>query len=158
MMGFVYQHWGLSVFFIDWEQPRTIHNESKYDSPHTSLRKLYANRFPRGEGKPSRITSDLIASKRKRRSRKTDRNPSPSERSKSSSIEKYTPDFSSVCSLARSPLQETNEHSYVHNFPISVWRTYFVANEWCKLQTRRKINVALQSIYTLCILQVMCVY
>ncbi|XP_029672859.1 meckelin [Formica exsecta] len=151
MMGFVYQHWGLSIFFIDWEQPRTIHNESKYDSPHTSLRKLYSNRFPRNEGKSSRITSDIIASKRKRRSHKTNKNISPNEISKSSSIEKYTPDFSS---LARSPLREATEHSYVHNFPISVWRTYFVANEWCKLQTRRKINVALQSIYTLCILQI----
>ncbi|XP_029155509.1 meckelin [Nylanderia fulva] len=154
MIGFIYQHWGLSIFFIDWEQPRTIHKESKYDSPHTSLRKLYSNRFPRGEGKSSKITSDIIASKRRRRSRKTDRNASPSETSKSSSIEKYTPDYSSVCSLARSPSREMNEHSYVHNFPISVWRTYFVANEWCKLQTRRKINAALQSIYTLCILQI----
>ncbi|EFN60273.1 Meckelin, partial [Camponotus floridanus] len=82
MIGFVYQQWGLSIFFIDWEQPRTIRNESK------------------------------------------------------------------------SPLRETTEHNYTHNFPISVWRTYFVANEWCKLQTRRKINVALQSIYTLCILKI----
>ncbi|XP_071571713.1 meckelin [Temnothorax nylanderi] len=153
MIGFVYQHWSLSVFFIDWEQPRTIHDQPKYDSPHTSLRKLYSNRFPKGEGKSSRITSDVIASKRKRRSHRTNRNTSPSELSKSSSIEKYTPDFSSVCSIARSPLQEATERSS-HDFPISVWRTYFIANEWCKLQTRRRINIALQSIYTLCILQI----
>ncbi|KYN15470.1 Meckelin [Trachymyrmex cornetzi] len=82
MIGFVYQHWDLSVFFIDWEQPRTIPDQPK------------------------------------------------------------------------SPLQETTERSYVHDFPISVWRTYFIANEWCKLQTRRRINVALQSIYTLCFLQI----
>jgi len=67
MIGFVYQHWGLSVFFIDWEQPRTIHDQPKYDSPHTSLRKLYSNRFPRSENKSSRIASDVIASRRKRR-------------------------------------------------------------------------------------------
>ncbi|KYQ46698.1 Meckelin [Trachymyrmex zeteki] len=83
MIGFVYQHWDLSVFFIDWEQQRTIHDQPKYDSPRTSLQKFY-----------------------------------------------------------------------VHDFPISVWRTYFIANEWCKLQTRRRINVALQSIYTLCFLQI----
>lgn len=154
MIGFVYQHWSLSVFFIDWEQPRTIHDEPKYDSPHTSLRKLYSNRFPKGEGKSSRITSEIIASKR-RRSHRTNRNTSP-ELSRSSSIEKYTPDFSSVCSIARSPLQEATERGYTHNFPISIWRTYFIADEWCKLQTRRRINVALQSIYTLCILQVSC--
>ncbi|XP_018368843.1 PREDICTED: meckelin [Trachymyrmex cornetzi] len=154
MIGFVYQHWDLSVFFIDWEQPRTIPDQPKYDSPRTSLQKLYSNRFPKGEGKSLRVTSDVIASKRRRRSHKTNRNTSPSEMSKSSSIEKYTPDFSSICSIARSPLQETTERSYVHDFPISVWRTYFIANEWCKLQTRRRINVALQSIYTLCFLQI----
>lgn len=152
MIGFIYQHWGLSVFFIDWEQPRTIHDRPKYDSPHTSLRKLYSNRFPKDENKSSRITSDVIASKRRRRShRNTNRNTSPSEMSKSSSIEK-TPDFSSVCSIARSSLQERTERG--NDFPISVWRTYFIANEWCKLQTRRRINITLQSIYTLCVLQV----
>ena len=154
MIGFVYQHWDLSIFFIDWEQPRTIPDQPKYDSPRTSLQKLYSNRFPKGEGKSSRITSDIIASKRKRRSHKMNRNTSPSEMSKSSSIEKYTPDFSSICSIVKSPLQETTERSYIHDFPISVWRTYFIANEWYKLQTRRRINVALQSIYTLCFLQV----
>lgn len=142
------------MFFIDWEQPRIINNQPKYDSPHTSLRKLYSNRFPKGESKSSRVTSDLIASKRRRRSHTTSKNTSFSELSKSSSIEKYTPDFSSACSIARSPLQEITERSYTHDFPISVWRTYFIANEWCKLQTRRRINIALQSIYTLCILQV----
>ncbi|XP_012536805.1 meckelin [Monomorium pharaonis] len=153
MIGFICQHWNLSVFFIDWEQPRTIHDQPKYDSPHTSLRKLYSNRFPKGESKSLRITSDIIASKRKRKTQKnTNKNTSPSEVSKSSSIEKYSPNFSSVCSIARSPLQETTERGY--NFPISVWRTYFIANEWCKLQTRRRINIALQSIYTLCVLQI----
>ncbi|KYQ51342.1 Meckelin, partial [Trachymyrmex zeteki] len=152
MIGFVYQHWDLSVFFIDWEQQRTIHDQPKYDSPRTSLQKLYSNRFPKGKGKSSRITSDIIASKRRRRLHRTNKNTSPNEISKSSSIEKYTPDFSSICSIV--PLQETTERSYVHDFPISVWRTYFIANEWCKLQTRRRINVALQSIYTLCFLQV----
>lgn len=142
------------MFFIDWEQPRTIHDEPKYDSPHTSLRKLYSNRFPKGEGKSSRITSDIIASKRRRSSHRTNRNTSPNELSRSSSTEKYTPDFSSVCSIARSPMQEATERT--HNFPISIWRTYFIADEWCKLQTRRRINVALQSICTLCVLQVSC--
>lgn len=154
MIGFICQHWDLSVFFVDWEQPRTIHNQVKYDSPHTSLRKLYANRFPRSDGASTRISSDIIASKRKRRLRKTDGNASPREISKSSATDKYAPDFSSACSLSRSPLQEAAEHNYTHNLPISIWRTYFVANEWCKLQTKRRINVALQSIYTLCVLQV----
>ncbi|KAL0110854.1 hypothetical protein PUN28_014061 [Cardiocondyla obscurior] len=154
MIGFVCQHWNLSVFFIDWEQSRMTRDQPKYDSPHTSLKKLYSNRFPKSEDKSSKITSDIIASKRRRRFHRTNRNASPSELSKSSSTEKNTPDFSSVCSIARSPLQEATERSYTHDFPISIWRTYFIANEWCKLQTRRRINTALQSIYTLCILQI----
>ncbi|XP_025159513.1 meckelin [Harpegnathos saltator] len=154
MIGFICQHWDLNIFFVDWEQQRTIHNQVKYDSPHTSLRKLYANRFSRNDGRSTRISSDIIASKRKKRLRKTNGNASPSEISKSSTIDKYAADFSSIRSLSRSPLQETIEHNYVNNAPISVWRTYFIANEWCKLQTKRKINVALQSVYTLCILQI----
>jgi len=154
MLAFVYQHWGFNIFFIDWEQPRTIQSQPIYDSPHTSLRKLYSNRFPKNE-RSSKITSDIIiASKRKRRLRKTDRNESPDEASKSSSSDRYTPNFSSVCSITRSPLEVSSEHSQTHNPPIGIWRTYFIANEWCKLQTKRKINVALQSIYTLCILKV----
>jgi len=47
MLAFVYQHWGLNIFLIDWEQPKTIQNQPIYDSPHTSLRKLYSDRFPR---------------------------------------------------------------------------------------------------------------
>lgn len=153
MLAFVYQHWGLNIFFIDWEQPKTIQNQPIYDSPHTSLRKLYSNKFPRLE-RSSKITSDIIASKRKKKLRKTVRNASPDETSRSSSSDRYTPNFSAICSIARSPLEGSDVHNYVHNSQISIWRTYFIANEWCKLQTKRKINVVLQSIYTLCILQV----
>jgi len=152
MIGFVYQYWSLSIFFIDWEQPRTIQHEPKYDSPHTSLRKMYCNRFPRNENK-STIMSDVIASKRKKRLHRSNRNASPSAASKSSSTDKYiSANFSSVCSLTKFPPQETIDH--IQNFPISIWRTLFIANEWCKLQTKRRINITLQSIYTLCILQV----
>jgi len=151
MIGFVYQYWSLSIFFIDWEQPRTIQHEPKYDSPHTSLRKMYSNRFPRNENKST--MSDVIASKRKKRLHRSNRNTSPSAASKSSSTDKYiSANFSSVCSLTKFPPQETIDH--IQNFPISIWRTLFIANEWCKLQTKRRINITLQSIYTLCILQV----
>lgn len=152
MLAFVYEHWGLNIFFIDWEQPKTMRNQPIYDSPHTSLRKLYSNRFPKNE-RSAKITSDIIASKRKKKLHKTVRSASPDETSKSSSSNEYT-NFSSICSITKSPLDESSDHSYVHNSSISIWRTYFIANEWCKLQTKRKINVVLQSIYTLCILQV----
>ena len=28
--------------------------------------------------------------------------------------------------------------------PVSIWRTYFIANEWNEIQTTRKINDVLQ--------------
>ena len=36
---------------------------------------------------------------------------------------------------------------------VSVWRTYLVANEWNELQTRRKINPALQAVLVILILK-----
>ncbi|MPC34408.1 meckelin-like [Portunus trituberculatus] len=39
--------------------------------------------------------------------------------------------------------------------PISIWRTYFIANEWNELQTHRKVNVGLQLFLTLLFLKVM---
>jgi meckelin len=36
---------------------------------------------------------------------------------------------------------------------VSVWRTYLVANEWNELQTRRKINPALQAVIVIFILK-----
>ncbi|KAG0718835.1 Meckelin [Chionoecetes opilio] len=38
--------------------------------------------------------------------------------------------------------------------PISIWRTYFIANEWNELQTYRKVNVGLQLFLTLLFLKV----
>lgn len=38
--------------------------------------------------------------------------------------------------------------------PISIWRTYFIANEWNELQTHRKVNVELQLFLTLLFLKV----
>ena len=38
--------------------------------------------------------------------------------------------------------------------PISIWRTYFIANEWNELQTHRKVNVGLQLFLTLLFLKV----
>ena len=40
------------------------------------------------------------------------------------------------------------------DFAVSVWRTYLVANEWNELQTRRKINPALQAMIVILILKV----
>lgn len=38
--------------------------------------------------------------------------------------------------------------------PVSIWRTYFVANEWNEIQTVRKINPTFQVIAVLFFLEV----
>lgn len=38
--------------------------------------------------------------------------------------------------------------------PVSIWRTYFVANEWNEIQTKRKINLNLHLLLTVVLLQV----
>lgn len=38
--------------------------------------------------------------------------------------------------------------------PVSIWRTYFVANEWNEIQTVRKINPLFQVLATLFFLEV----
>jgi len=37
---------------------------------------------------------------------------------------------------------------------VSIWRSYFVANEWNEIQSVRKINMALQIVFTLLLLEV----
>lgn len=41
--------------------------------------------------------------------------------------------------------------------PVSIWRTYFVANEWNEIQTKRKTSLILQTLITILILKV-CIY
>lgn len=38
--------------------------------------------------------------------------------------------------------------------PVSIWRTYFVANEWNEIQTKRKLNINIHLMITIFILKV----
>lgn len=38
--------------------------------------------------------------------------------------------------------------------PVSIWRTYFVANEWNEIQTKRKTSLLLQMLITVLLLKV----
>lgn len=38
--------------------------------------------------------------------------------------------------------------------PVSIWRTYFVANEWNEIQTTRKISLLFQLVLTIFVLRV----
>lgn len=40
--------------------------------------------------------------------------------------------------------------------PVSIWRTYFVANEWNEIQSRRKLNPTLLLLLVLLFLNVSC--
>ena len=40
--------------------------------------------------------------------------------------------------------------------PVSIWRTYFVANEWNEIQSQRKINHSLLLVLVLLFIQVLC--
>ena len=42
--------------------------------------------------------------------------------------------------------------------PVSVWRTYLVANEWNELQTRRRTHLGAQVILVVFILKVNLIY
>lgn len=37
---------------------------------------------------------------------------------------------------------------------VSIWRSYFVANEWAEIQTKRKISFPLQLLLTILLLKV----
>jgi meckelin len=37
---------------------------------------------------------------------------------------------------------------------VSIWRSYFVANEWAEIQTKRKISSPLQLLLTILLLKV----
>lgn len=40
---------------------------------------------------------------------------------------------------------------------VSIWRTYFAANEWAEIQSKRKVNIGLQIFGVLFFLKVCCV-
>lgn len=37
---------------------------------------------------------------------------------------------------------------------VSIWRSYFVANEWAEIQTKRKISLPIQLLFTVLLLKV----
>lgn len=104
-----YFKWTTSTFFIDWEQPKTTNSRVNYDTPRTTLRKIYSNRF-------SLETLDT--------------------------------------NLSTGDSQEELGSPVQYQGAVSIWRTYFVANEWLKLQTRRKTSLVFQLVAGLLLLEV----
>lgn len=145
-MGFMYQHWDIHIFFIDWEQPKITRNTSKYDSPYTSFRKLYTNILIDGKDENPKTPSEIIAAKRNKTFKRTNKKKTHSQICKPVEQEEAQVTYS----ISKSLIQEQNNTQ----LSVSIWRTYLVANEWLKLLTKRKINISLQIISTLLVLEV----
>ncbi|XP_066601056.1 meckelin [Prorops nasuta] len=139
MCGLIYNLWSMDIFFIDWEQPKTIMQKFKYDSPHTSLKKSYAKRFDKKEYKLSVAPSEIIAAKRKHLPKK-----------QSLKDKKLPP----IRSITDPSIDDSDANKNNQNSSVTIWRTYFMANEWLKLQTVRRVNIILHSIYVLFLLEV----
>lgn len=52
------------------------------------------------------------------------------------------------------PNQKQNGVMAVQKQTVSIWRSYFVANEWAEIQTKRKISWPLQLVFTVLLLKV----
>nr|KAF7419794.1 hypothetical protein H0235_010091 [Vespula pensylvanica] len=146
IMGFIYQHWDIHIFFIDWEQPKITRNPSKYDSPYTSFRKLYTNILNDGNDENPKAPSEIIAAKRNKTFKRTSKKDTHSQIFKPVEQEELQVTYS----ISKSSMQEQSNTQ----LSVSIWRAYLVANEWLKLLTKRKINISLQIISTLVVLEV----
>ncbi|XP_076632800.1 meckelin [Colletes latitarsis] len=136
MLGFIYRYWNINIFFIDWEQPKPTYNQFKYDSPDISLYKLQANKLSDNKYKFSETTSEILITE----------------------SDKREDNCSAAYSILKNSAQEINRYNNFHRLPVSIWRTYFVANQWLELQTKRKINVMVQLVAVLCIFKIIQIY
>ncbi|XP_015600107.2 meckelin [Cephus cinctus] len=151
MAALMYQLQNVSVFFVDWEQSKTVQAQIKHDSPHTSLKKQYSKRFSLETSNPLMSTpSGLIPSRKNKISLKSNADDVASGHSSQFSSEKSNEDFTEYSDMNITLGGRDNEQLST----ISIWRTYFVANEWLRIQTRRKISMIVQSVFTLFLLEV----
>ncbi|KAJ8686793.1 hypothetical protein QAD02_022587 [Eretmocerus hayati] len=139
MLALIYHHRSINVFLLDWEQPRIVQNPTHYDSPHTSLNKLYNNRFDQDNA-----IKTPKSSKSKRGTDESSQEDSP-RNNNTSIVEKHA----EMQILAEEGGTNTVQHS-----PVSIWRTYFVANEWFKIQAKRRVNIVIQICLTIFILEI----
>ena len=152
MLGLIYQHRRVNIFFIDWEQPRRIDGTPlKYDSPRTSLRKSYTGRFALDAPNVMHSASEIIGARRKKTPSKSSAASTPSRQSASGILDLRDAEHPTAFSESNFSI---GEHDVSQSYTVSIWRTCVIANEWLKLKTKRKINVLLQMLATLFILEV----
>lgn len=144
-MALIYQQRRLNIFFIDWEQPRKNFNPIAYDSPHTSLKKSYGEKFYQENLNSTRRISETISNGHD--TTQSSRINTPRESvSQDYQQNQETVEVDTKCSI--------NEHDFSVNWSVSVWRTYFIANEWLRIKIKRKTDILLQMVTTIFILEV----
>ncbi|XP_076670148.1 meckelin isoform X2 [Andrena cerasifolii] len=153
--GFICQYWNTDILFVDWEQPKPACNQYKYNPPDMCLSKLHTKNFLKDQYKSLQTSSEIITAKRKKMLHESDKRNSPKCFSKSV---KYEANCSAVYSLSNNSVQEINEDYNFNKSPVSIWRTYFIANQWLKLQAERKTNVMIQLFAALGIFQIIQLY
>ena len=129
----LHRQWNVDLFFIDWEQPKAIYRPMEYHSPRTSLRKLFKNKL-----------SLIDETSRERQKTKTS----------SKSKRKSGDETSSSRSPQVIPTTEEAEQKIFQKAPVSVWRSFFIVNEFYKIQTKRRISIMFQIVSTLFVLEV----
>lgn len=152
IIALMFQLRGINIFFIDWETPRCPANPTNYDSPHTSLRKSYNQRFSKEAGS-SQTPSAVIAARRNRTPSKSSQASTPSKHSASRNLEaldQFSPNYIDANFAI-------DEHDMKQNSTVSMWRTYVIASEWLKMKTKRKINLLIHILGTLFFLEVILV-
>ncbi|XP_033219517.1 meckelin [Belonocnema kinseyi] len=127
------RQWNVNLIFIDWEQPKSIYTPMEYCSPRTSLRKLFKNKLK---------VIDENGSERKKT-----KTPSKSRRKSEDGI-------SSSRRPEVLPTGGEAEQKNLQKTPVSIWRSFFIVNEFYKIQTKRRISIMFQIVSTLFVLEV----
>lgn len=133
MIDFIQAFRSCKIFFVDWEQPRTLYTRYLKDRSPSMLRKSRQKR---------RKSAPIVATKRKKSEPSLRRTEFSDSRENLSIIYKPREQVDNVIQY------QANE------LPVSIWRTYFVAKEWLELQTTRKISMLAQIIFILFALEV----
>ncbi|CAL7951021.1 unnamed protein product [Xylocopa violacea] len=153
ILGFICQHWNIDIFFIDWEQTKLVYNQSKYDSSCISINELYIDELSKNTDKHFQMSSESITAMRKRISYKLNKYNNLKCFNKFSAVRKDKTHASAVNSISEISTKIMDGYGF-NVLPISIWRTYYIINQWLKLQTIRKTNIIVQLVGVLCIFQI----
>ncbi|XP_076243848.1 meckelin [Calliopsis andreniformis] len=156
ILGFICQYWNFKIIFLDWEQPKMTCISSKCDSSDNSMHKLHTHEFRKNMYKSLQMSSKAIINNQKKKIYEANKQNDSENVPVFSEDNKYK--VSPSHTERKNSLQEIDKDNSVNNLPVSIWRTYFIANQWLKLQTKRKVSVKVQLLAVSCIFQIIQMY